>query len=279
MIVITGATGHVGHALAAQLAAEGHAVRGLTRDPARATLPAGVEAAPADFSGPAGLKAAFAGADALFLNLAGVGDATEEVVTAAVRAGVTRVVMLSSGAVTDDEADDRGVIATWHVAAERTVRAAGVEWTMLRPNMFAVNTLAYAGQIRAGDEVRAPHGDAAQAPVHERDIAAVAVRALLDDGHHGRAHRLTGPEAVTTAEQVLTIGAALGRPLRFTELSGREAAALYAHMPPQVVEEMLDALGASVGTPPEITTTVRDVTGVPARTFAQWAADHVADFR
>lgn len=128
--------------------------------------------------------------------------------------------------------------------------------------------------------MRAPYGDAALAPIHEWDIAAVAARALLDDGHHGRAYRLTGPESVTTAEQVRLIGSALGRSLRFAEISDREAATeLYAHMPSGFLEVMLGAFAAAVDTAPEITTTVQDVIGVPARTFAQWAADRVADFR
>ncbi|GGZ17616.1 NAD(P)H-binding protein [Streptomyces poonensis] len=283
MIIITGVTGHVGRALAARLVAEGQAVRGLTRDPARVELPAGVEPVRADFprsGGPAELEQLFAGATKLFLNLAGVGNATEDVLAAAERAGVRRVVMLSSGAILDEDAEQQSAIAAWHLAAERAVRATAAEWVMLRPNAFATNSLHYAPQIRAGDLVRAPHGDAVMAPIHEDDIAAVAACALLDDGHHGRVYRLTGPAAITTAEQVEAIGAALGRSLRFTEITAREAAAeLYADMPQGIVEAMLGAFAASVGTRPEITTTVRDVTGVPARTFGQWAADHVADFR
>jgi uncharacterized protein YbjT (DUF2867 family) len=125
--------------------------------------------------------------------------------------------------------------------------------------------------------VRGPYGDAATAPIHEWDIAAVAARALLEDGHHGRVYRLTGPEAVTTAEQIRLGGAALGRSLRFTEMPHGEAAQLYPHMPAAFRDVMLGAFAAAVGTAPEITTTVEDATGTPARTFARWAADHVVN--
>ncbi|WP_225630789.1 NAD(P)H-binding protein [Streptomyces solaniscabiei] len=282
MIVVVGATGNVGRALVTQLAAEGRAVRGLTRDPARAGLPDGVEPVHADFSRPAGpgeCERLFAGATALFLNPGGAGDATEDLMAAATRAGVTRVVLLSSGAITDETTARRNAIAAYHHAAERAVRAGAAEWTLLRPNAFAVNVLPYAPRIRAGDDVRGPYGGAATAPIHEGDIAAVAARALLEDGHHGRVYRLTGPEAVTTAEQIRIIGAALGRSLRFTEMPHSEAAQLYPHMPAAFLDVMLKAFAAAVGTEPEITTTVEDVTGTPARTFARWAADHVADFR
>lgn len=282
MIVVVGATGNIGRALVRQLAAEGRAVRGLTRDPSRAGLPDGVEPVRADFSRPAGPGAwerLFAGATTLFLNPGGVGDAAEDLMAAATRAGVTRVVLLSSGAITDEATARRNAIAAYHHTAERAVRAGAAEWTLLRPNSFAVNVLAYAPQIRAGDDVRGPYGDAAMAPIHEGDIAAVAARALLEDGHHGRVYRLTGPEAVTTAEQIRIIGAALGRSLRFTEMPHSEAARLHPHMPAAFLDVMLGAFAAAVGTEPEITTTVEDVTGAPARTFARWAADHVADFR
>ena len=56
----------------------------------------------------------------------------------------------------------------------------------LRPGMFAGNALGWwAPQIRAGDIVRWPHLAAPTAPIDERDIAAVAVRALCEDGHAG----------------------------------------------------------------------------------------------
>lgn len=295
MIVVTGATGNVGSALVTRLAAEGHAVRALTRDPGRARTkwPEGVTGVRADFSVPATTaewEELCAGATSLFLHIGATGGSAEGFVAAAVRAGVRRIVVLSSGAITGDDGEggangandgnDANPIAAHHLPAERAVRSSGAEWTLLRPNAFAVNALAYAPQIRAGDAVRGPYAHAAMAPVHERDIADVAARALLDDGHHGAVHRLTGPEAVTTAGQIELIGAALGRPLRFEEVAEETAAKeLYPHMPAPFLRVMLDALAASVDAPPEITTAVEDVTGAKGRTFAQWARDHAEDFR
>src|SRR4029079_1871089 len=74
-------------------------------------------------------------------------------------------------------------------------------------------------QIREGNVVRWFYGDAATAPIDERDIAAVAVRALCDDGHGGKDYVITGPESLTQREQVRIVGDAIGRPLRFEELS------------------------------------------------------------
>src|SRR5256885_12875246 len=72
---------------------------------------------------------------------------------------------------------------------------------------------------RQGDVVRWPYADAASAPVDQRDVAAVAVRVLLDDRHIGAEYVLTGPESLTHAAQVATIGSVLGRELRFESLS------------------------------------------------------------
>jgi uncharacterized protein YbjT (DUF2867 family) len=142
-----------------------------------------------------------------------------------------------------------------------------------------VNALWWAGQIRAGDEVRGAQGDLAMAMLHEADIAAVAVRSLLD-GRVGVTYELTGPEALTQAEQVRIIGDVLGRPLRWVELPRAEARTqlLVDGLPESFVDALLDTY-AVMPRRPEVTTTVAEVTGRPARTFARWVADHAEDFR
>jgi len=67
MIVVTGATGHVGRELVAQLARSGAAVRAVTRRPGASAFPAGVEVVKGDFDDRASLTAAFRGAEGAFL--------------------------------------------------------------------------------------------------------------------------------------------------------------------------------------------------------------------
>ena len=120
---------------------------------------------------------------------------------------------------------------------------------------------------------------AATAPIDERDIAAVAVRALCDEGHAGREYVLTGPESLTQREQVDIISHAIGRPLRFEELSPESARReLLTLMPPSIADMLLSAYAAAVDRPAFVTTTVADVSGVPARSFRDWAVDHAAAF-
>ena len=73
--------------------------------------------------------------------------------------------------------------------------------------MFAGNARHFWGpQVRAGGVVRWPYLDAPTAPTDERDLAAVAVRALRDDGGDGAEYVVTGPQSLTQAEQIQTEG-------------------------------------------------------------------------
>ncbi|MFD4632164.1 NAD(P)H-binding protein [Streptomyces sp. NPDC058284] len=283
MIVVTGATGNVGSALVTQLIAERVPVRALSRDPRRADLPAEAHTARLDLTGdlpePAELRALFDGATGLFLHARAVGEHTAALLEAARAQGVRHVAVLSSGII-QDGADTTHPIHVQHARLEEHVRDSGLDWTFLRPNAFATNAFQWAPQIRTGDTVRGPFPDAVTAPIHEADIAAVAARALLDEGHRGAVHRLTGPAPVTTEEQVHTIGAALGRTLRFVDVPPEDVGPdLFPHVPPHMLPALLRSFGDAVGTEPEITTTVKAVTGTPARTFEEWTADHKDAFR
>jgi uncharacterized protein YbjT (DUF2867 family) len=163
---------------------------------------------------------------------------------------------------------------------ERLIESSGLEWTFLRPGMFAANALGWwAPQIRADDVVRWPYLSAPTAPVHERDIAAVAVRALCEGSHTRAEYVLTGPESLSQLEQISTIGRVIGRSLRIEEMSPDEARREWASlMPASVVNMLLDAWAAALGQPAHVTSTVAEITGVPARTFRDWATDHAAEF-
>jgi uncharacterized protein YbjT (DUF2867 family) len=149
--------------------------------------------------------------------------------------------------------------------------------------MFAGNALRFwAPQIRAGDVVRWPHLAVPTAPIDERDIAAVAVRALREDGHAGKEYVLTGRESLSQFEQVSTIGRVIGRSLRIEGMSPDEVRRdrlLMPGTPLPVVNMLLNAWAAAIGQPAFVTSTVAEITGVPARRFQEWATDHAAQFR
>ncbi|RZS78850.1 NAD(P)H-binding protein [Pigmentiphaga kullae] len=276
MILVTGATGNVGACVVRRLVQAGERVRALARDPSVAGFPAGVEICAGDLSAPEGLEQAFKGVDRLFLFTPASG--TRSVARVAREAGVRRVVLLSSAAT--QKADPRiNPIAARHAAAEAAVREASLRWTFLRPDSFAANACAWAGSIRREGVVRAAYPDAQRNPIHEDDVAAVAVAALLDAAHEGHAYALTGPAVITQAGQVQAIADAIGKPLRFEALTREQAlAARPPGTPVEVAERLLDYALKSVATAPAVTDAVERVTGRPARSFAQWARDHAAAF-
>ncbi|MGA5702391.1 NAD(P)H-binding protein [Peterkaempfera bronchialis] len=282
MILVTGATGNVGRQVVSLLLDEGAPVRALTRTPAAAELPAAAEVVGGDLARPQDRASALAGISSLFLNPAAIGSAAVPFLAVAREQGVRRVVLLSSASVEDGVAEQHGPIAVLHKRIEDAVEASGLEWTFIRPGEFAANALVqYGPQIRATGVVRGAYGEAAMAPIHERDIAAVAVRALLSDGHLGARYRLTGPESLTQYDKVRLIGEAIGREVRFQEAPPEEALkALVARgVPADSAEVLLGYQAAAVGREAPVSPAVLEITGRPGLTFAAWAADHADAFR
>jgi uncharacterized protein YbjT (DUF2867 family) len=285
-ILVTGATGSVGRNVVRRLVEAGAEVRALSRSPRPAGLPEGVRAVAGDLTQPASLAGALEDVDRMYLFP--VAETAREVVALARQAGVRRIVVLSSGAVT------AGFDSDFHLPVERAVEESGLEWTHVRPGEFAMNKLALWGpSIRAEGVVRDPYPDAAGCPVHEQDIADVAALALLEDGHRGRAYTLNGPDTLTHRRQVELIAEAVGRPVRFDVVSREEAREHYREQGGFAAENADFLLGfedysggetdlqaleeldpTAVGPSP----TAEEATGAPARTFAQWAHDHAREF-
>lgn len=280
-VLVTGATGRVGRLVVAELLRAGVPVRALTRRPDAAGLPAAVEVVAGDLTAPQSLDAALRNVAAVFLVWTAP-PATAPAVIERLASNVRRVVFLSSPHQTPHPFFQQpNPMANLHAGIERLIAAAGLASTIIRPGMFASNTrFWWADQIRAGDVVRWPCGAAETAPVDERDIGGVAARALSDDGHSGGDYVLTGPESLSQADQVRIIGEALGRRIRFEELSPEEFRRETAgHWPGAIVDMLLTAWGATMGRPAYVTSIVGDITGTPARTFRQWVDDHVEAFR
>ncbi|HEX6554257.1 MAG TPA: NAD(P)H-binding protein [Ktedonobacteraceae bacterium] len=280
LILVTGATGHVGRQVVSQLQGTGVAVRALARNPDSAGLQDGVDVVRGDLSVPDNLDACLNGVEAVFLLWPFMTADFAPAVLNAITKHARRIVYLSALSVRDDLEQQSDTITAFHAAIERLIEQSGLEWTILRSSGFATNTLGWAPQIRADGVVRWPYGAAARSLIHERDIAAMAVRALTSDGHGGAKYVLTGPQLLTQVEQVHTIGEVIGRPLRYEEIS-REAARqqMLTYWPPALVDGALDTWARFVTEPEMVSSTVEEVTGAPARTFRQWAVDHASDFR
>lgn len=280
-VLVTGATGRVGRVVINELLDAGVPVRALIRRPAAAaTLPAKVEVFAGDLTVPESLDPALKGVGAVLLVWTAP-PRTAEAVIERLAGHVRRVVFLSSPHRTPHPFFQQpNPMAVLHADIERLIAATGLEPTILRPGMFASNTLAWwAPAIRAGQVVRWPYGAAESAPVDDRDIAAVAARTLHQDEHIGGDYVLTGPESLTQAAQLDVIGDALGRRIAFEEMTPDEFRSLCeGTVPNSAVDMLLAAWSAAVGQPAYITTAVADILGRPPRTLRQWAAGHASAF-
>ncbi|MFE0590545.1 NAD(P)H-binding protein [Micromonospora echinospora] len=276
-VLVTGATGNVGGAVVTRLHAAGVPVRALVRG--EADFPEGVQAVRGDLGDPASLDPALEGVHSVFLvwpflSAEGASDVLDVIGKRA-----HRVVYLSSAGVRDEE-EPGEAITMFHTELERLVGASGLEWTALRPTGFASNTLGWAEEIRKTGTVRAPLARLARPLIHEADIAAVAVPALTSDALLGARPLITGPELITQERQVTLISEAIGRPVRFEEVSLDEAIEQMkaAGYPAELVAAVMPAQAAMLDNPEPVNDEVERITGTPARTFREWAMDHAADF-
>ena len=279
MILVTGATGHIGRELVPQLVKTGQPVRVLVRDERKvAHLDPCVERAVGDLNNPETLISAMQGVERVFL----VTFETQQdvnVLKAAKQVGVRHIVKLSTLEATQHVIQ----VGKWHYEREELIRASGLEWTFLRPGMFMSNSIDWwADSIKQQGAVYFPGGKGKVAPVDPRDVAAVAGAALAQPGHHGQAYELTGSELLSMDEMVQIVGRVLGKPLQYTNIppiaaklwmlkSGMDKVLVNALM------EMLASLRKNQGA--IVTGTVEQVVGHPPRTFEAWCREHIAAFR
>lgn len=276
MYVVTGATGNIGAELVRALAEDGQRVRAVVRDPARASLPDGVEAVTGDLNRPETLAEALDGAQGMYL-MPGY-EHLDELLVLAGKAGLARVVLLSGGSAA--LADLGNAVSRYMALSEQTVRESGLAWTFLRPRSFMSNALRWLPQLAAGDMVRAQFSGVRVAAVDPADIAAVAARALTGGDLDGRILDLTGPAALLPAEQVEILAEVLDRPLVCRELTDDETRAeLAATMPRAYAEAFTSFFIDGTLDESEVHPTVREVTGREPRTFRQWAQAHADAFR
>lgn len=283
MILITGSTGYIGSELVRLLSQARVPARALARNPGKGQKLPSISWVTGDLAKPETLPAAFAGCVKLFLLTGNVENTVElqhNAIAAARQAGIAHVVKLSAfGA----SSHSNSLIGRWHHEIEKELQESGLAWTMLRPHHFMQNLLAQAENIIHDDVVYAAAGEGRIPFIDTRDIAAVAVITLTQEGHTGKKYVITGSEAISYRQVTELIGATIGRKLRYVDESFDEARARLtkAGQPSWLIESSL-ALAAyqRAGGPTEtITSVVADLTGKPARTFAEFARDHAAVFR
>jgi uncharacterized protein YbjT (DUF2867 family) len=196
-VLIIGATGNVGREVVSQLSTAGVRVRALTRKPEAARFPPEVEVVRGDLAVPGKpgevpgrCRHSLSGVDRTTGCWCSCCGADREVCAA-------RSIPFLSAQDTSPLLSTTQSLAVLQAQIERMIETLGLDWTFLRPGIFAANSETWwAPQIRAGGVVRWPLVGVHTAPIHEFDIAAVAVRVLCEGGHAKREYVLTGPESL-----------------------------------------------------------------------------------
>jgi uncharacterized protein YbjT (DUF2867 family) len=283
LILVTGATGNTGSALLQQLEGRAANIRAMVRSSKHVErLPkTSATVVVGNFDDPRSLEAALEGVTRAYLVTPSSPDAeTQQVRFAelAAAAGVGRLVKLSQFAA--DEASPVRFLR-YHAAVERRIREIGVGFTFLRPNLYFQGLLAFQPIIAAKGHFVAPIGDARVSAVDVRDIAAVAARALTEEGHDGKTYTITGPAAITHTEMASALSKAIGRPVAFIDVPPDAFAGALkgAGVPPWQADGLVeDYAHYSRGEAEAVSPHVREVTGVDPRDVGTFTEDYASAF-
>jgi uncharacterized protein YbjT (DUF2867 family) len=279
-ILVTGSTGNVGSRVVKLLSARGQAVRAFVRGGDAARAGDGVEVAVGDFMDKTSLRRAMDGVSKMYLLSAGheLEQHEANAIEAAEDAGLDLVVKHSVAGAQYKASD----IPRWHRAGEERLEASGLPWVFIRPATFASNALFWAATIKSHDTVYGALGDTALPVIDPDDIAEVEATILTTPGHAGKAYEISGPESLTTAEQVETVANVLGRPLKYVNVPDAAAreSMVGMGMPVPFADAMvgLIQLLRSMGRI-EPTSGVQALIGRRPRTFRQWVEANITAFR
>jgi uncharacterized protein YbjT (DUF2867 family) len=224
MILLTGATGHVGRRAAELLAEHGDVLRLAVRDPSKAPQLPRTEVVRADYADPASLDRAFRGVDRALV-VSGYAPPGERarlhrnVFEAAARAGVGHLIYLSfQGAAPGSKFP----MSVDHHQSEQYLAACGIPFTALRDS-FYMDLLP--SMFEDSGVLRGPAGQGRVAFVSREDVARTVAGALRRPPPPGEALDVTGPEALTLGEVAQRLSPLVGRTLRYVEETPEEGRA------------------------------------------------------
>src|SRR5699024_1001649 len=168
-----------------------------------------------------------------------------------------------------------------HAAIEHYIRASGLAYTFLRPNLFIQGLLGVRDSIVHQGRLFAPIADARISAVDVRDIAAVAAAVLTGTGHGGHVYDLTGPQALTHHAMAAQLAVALQRPVEFCQVAPvtMRQVLVAAGFPAWQADGLVEDYGHYArGEAAEVTATVAEVSGRPAHDFGDFARDYADAF-
>ena len=284
-ILVLGATGNIGSQVVKQLAAAGVNTRAAVRSISKADglKETGVSPIEIDMNNSDTFQAAFEEVEKVFLltpPFPNMAEITANLVKAAKQAGVKYIVK-QSGLGTGSE--PKAKLLEWHRQGEKMVEASGIPYTFLRPNSFMQNYYnTSARTIKTQSTFYKPMGDAKVSWVDVRDIAAVAVAALTQSGHEGKAYDVTGSEALSNEQIAEILSTVVGKKISYVDISEDKASQgmKAAGMPEVLVEAFMELNRiAKAGHASDVSPVVEQVTGRKPISFEQFAKDYIDAFK
>lgn len=218
-----------------------------------------------DFSEPAGLATAFAGVDRLLLvSTDAIGrrlDQQRAAIAAAAGAGVRHVVYTS---VPEPVPANPALVVADHAGTERALRDSGMQWTMLRNNLYTHMQVSGIAHAIASGRLVTNSGGGGTAYVTREDCAVAAAAVLVRGGHDGRAYDVTGLAALSAADLAALAAEIGGRDVDVVEADDAAfEASLRAGGVPDAVAMLVTSFGAATrgGFLSNVSSTVVDLSG------------------
>ena len=220
MILLTGITGKTGGATAEALLNRNMPIRAIARDKEKAAPWAarGVEIVEGDLSDSALVESAMEGCNQAVLILPnGLEQEALELafVDSAVKSGIRHFVKLSSPEAVKGTTSPIPLV---HIAVEDTIRASGMNYTLVRPHFFMQNLINYGAAAKETGQISLPMGAGNVAPTDCKDTGEFIAEIIAGgEKHYGQSYDISGPELLDFNQIAAVFGDVLGKEVVYVD--------------------------------------------------------------
>lgn len=232
MILITGATGHLGSACIGFLLQKGvpaNEISALARsaDKGKELKEKGITVKIGNYTEYGSLVEAFKGTDKLFFisssEMADRATQHENVVKAAKQAGVKYVLYTSFERKNETETSPIAFLAQGHLKAEEALKESGLSHTLFKNNIYLDYIPFFIGdKVLETGMIYLPAGDGKGGFALRSEMAEAAANVLTSSGHTGKTYEISNVEKYTYADVAKTIGEITGKEITYVSPTAEE---------------------------------------------------------